>query len=108
MKKIKLKEVLNLVAALKRENRNLEQSEAFRLAWAALKLQRALKEGICKFQFKKVDGTIRTAYGTLNADFLPPTNTETNTETTTACVNQKYFDTEKNAWRCFKKVNLCY
>lgn len=104
--KIRLREVLNLVAALKRENSNLEQAEAFRLAWAALKLQRALKQGICQFQFKKVDGTIRTAYGTLNPAFLP--HCENETETTTACVNQKYFDTEKNAWRCFKKVNLCY
>lgn len=81
------------------------KSEAMKLAWANVKLTNALKQGIVEFTFYKVDGSIRQAFGTLNPEFLGlnpspiPVQTDYNI--------QKYFDTEKNAWRCFKRVNLC-
>ena len=74
-------------------------------AWANFKLLQALKKGIVKFYFQKVDGSIREAWGTLNEKYLPKTTGEENSrkknETT-----QSYFDTERQEWRCFKKLNL--
>jgi hypothetical protein len=56
--------------------------------------------------FQKVDGTIREAYGTLNARLVPVIagiDNRRKNDTT-----QVYFDTERQEWRCFKKANLIY
>ena len=59
--------------------------------------------GIVKFYFQKVDGTIREAFGTLKTSTLPPTKDSKRTPNPTC---QVYYDTEKEAYRCFKKANL--
>ena len=50
------------------------------------------------FSYKKADGAIREAVGTLNPDLIPdkfkPKDSSRNTGT-----NLKYFDLEKEAWR---------
>ena len=51
-----------------------------------------------------MDGTIREAYGTLAAALIPPTS-DGNARTKNDTV-QTYWDSEKMAWRCFKKANL--
>lgn len=58
----------------------------------------------CAVYFRKVDGTIREAYGTL-AERLTPATAGTSTRRPNDTV-QTYFDTEKQEWRCFKKANL--
>lgn len=85
-----------------RKQYNLTMSEALKQAWANFKLKKELSERVVKFYFRKVDGGLRTAYGTLMANIVPATssNRKTNSE------NQIYFDTEKLGWRSFKKVNL--
>lgn len=78
-------------------------SEALKRAWANFKLVRAMKNGIVKFYFQKVDGSVREAYGTLMEKYLPEAaGTERKKNDTT----QVYFDTEKQEYRCFKKMNL--
>ena len=77
-------------------------SEALKCAWANLKLRKAMASRICRFYFQKVDGTIREAFGTLRADMLPPMGDGRKPNPTV----QTYYDTEKQAWRCFKKANL--
>lgn len=77
-------------------------SEALKEAWANIKLVNAMHKGIVKFYFTKVDGSKREAYGTLNSEVVPPVGGERKNNDT--C--QVYFDTEKQAWRCFKKANL--
>lgn len=57
---------------------------------------------VVKFYFTKVDGSKREAYGTLSSEVIPPVGGERKNNDT--C--QVYFDTEKQAWRCFKKANL--
>lgn len=79
-------------------------SQALKEAWANAKLVAAMHEGIVKFYFIKVDGTKREAYGTLKHELVPPTGD--NRRNNNTC--QVYFDTEKEAWRCFKKANLIY
>lgn len=77
-------------------------SEALKEAWANIKLVNAMHNGIVKFCFTKVDGSKREAYGTLSSEVIPPVGGERKNNDT--C--QVYFDTEKQAWRCFKKANL--
>lgn len=77
-------------------------SEALKEAWANIKLVNAMHKGIVKFYFTKVDGSKREAYGTLSSEVIPPVGGERKSNNT--C--QVYFDTEKQAWRCFKKANL--
>ena len=81
-------------------------SEALKRAWANFKLKVAMTKGIVKFYFQKVDGSIREAYGTLSSRIIPATTgTDSRKKNDTI---QTYFDTERQEWRCFKKLNLMY
>lgn len=64
----------------------------------------AMKSRIVKFYFQKVDGSIREAYGTLSLALIPPTSNGYPRQKNDTV--QTYFDSEKLAWRCFKKANL--
>lgn len=77
-------------------------SEALKTSWANIKLKKAMKVGIVRFYFKKVDGSMREAFGTLKESLLPITGDKRKENPTI----QTYYDTEKEAWRCFKVANL--
>lgn len=78
-------------------------SEALQIAWRNAKLKNELHERIAHFYFQKTDGTIREAWGTLVEDRLPQTQGTGRKPSENV---QVYFDTEKEEWRCFKKINL--
>ena len=78
-------------------------AEALRTAWVNIKLRKAMASRIVRFYFQKVDGSVREAFGTLAANIVPQTN---GTERKPNDTVQTYFDTEKQAWRCYKKANL--
>ncbi len=78
-------------------------SEALKTAWANYKLKREMSERIVKFYFQKVDGSIREAFGTLSQNIVPATGESNRKRNDTV---QVYYDTEKQAWRCYKKANL--
>lgn len=64
-----------------------------------------MKDRIVEFYFMKKDGTLRQAFGTLQDDIILPlikdaTNRQPNPDIVT------YFDTEKQQFRSFKKVNF--
>ncbi len=99
--KSQMKEVMRMAWSFVRKN-GYSMSEALKCAWANLKLKAALKVKIVEFYFKKTDGTLRQAFGTLMSDRVP----ETKGTKKTADNCQVYFDTEKEEWRCFKKCNL--
>ena len=82
----------------------LSMSEALKVAWRNAKLKIAMRLKIVKFYFQKVDGTVREAYGTLAAKFIPTvagSNDRKKNDTVMA-----YFDSERQEWRSFKKANL--
>lgn len=81
----------------------LSFSDCLKKAWANFKLQQKMQTEIVKFYFQKVDGSIREAWGTLRADILPEIGENNRKKNETV---QTYFDTEVNAFRCFKKFNL--
>lgn len=77
-------------------------SDCLRKAWRNIKLRIKLQFGIVRFYFKKVDGTLREAWGTLqNLDDKIKNDKRAKNPTI-----QVYFDTEKHEFRCFKKFNL--
>ena len=64
-----------------------------------------LKEGIAHFWFRKGDGSLRSAYGTLNMIIVErhhgvPEGEARRDKAFTGAVS--YFDLEKDAWRSFK------
>lgn len=101
-RKNQLKKVMQLAWQFVKKN-GFTLSEALKVAWANVKLHTAMQIGIVKFYFQKVDGTIREAFGTLKSSTLPPTKESKRTPNPTC---QVYYDTEKEAYRCFKKANL--
>lgn len=77
-------------------------SKALRYAWALVKLKYSMLNGVVEFAYKKVDGSIRTAVGTLQA---PHVNYEfKGNESTTKTM--AYYDLEQGAFRCFRIDNL--
>ena len=80
-------------------------SEALKTAWANAKFKKEAQARIIEFYYKKVDGSVRQAFGTLRAELCPMVTAEGRAKTDTV---QVYFDTEKQAWRCFKKCNLLF
>ena len=74
-------------------------------AWQLYKLAKAMREGVVSFYFRKVDGTIRKAKGTLKN--LPAGITFNGKKVTKPSYKtMAYFDTEKQAFRCFKVENI--
>ena len=77
--------------------------KALKVAWLNAKVTKAMRTGIVQFFFMKVDGTIRQAFGTLDPHRLPETQGSGRRPADTV---QVYYDTEKQAYRSFKKCNL--
>ena len=61
------------------------------------------KRRIVEFHFRKVNGEIRQAFGTLKSELLPKTQ---GTGRRPADTVQVYYDTEKQEYRSFKRCNL--
>lgn len=101
-RKNQLSEIMMLAWSFVRKN-GYTMSEAMKCAWANVKLRVQLSNRIVEFYFKKVDGTLRQAFGTLMSDRVPQTKGTGRKQSDSL---QTYFDTEKEEWRCFKKCNL--
>jgi hypothetical protein len=80
----------------------LHFSWCLRHAWKNFKLVERMRREVVKFYFTKVNGYTREAWGTLREDIVLPTKGNRRKNDTV----QVYFDTEKMAYRCFKKLNL--
>lgn len=102
-RKSTLRNVMNLAWQFVKRN-GLTLSEALTIAWRNIRLRAEMGKRIVRFYFRKIDGTIREAYGTLAERLTPSTATKSNRKPNDTV--QTYFDTEKQEWRCFKKANL--
>lgn len=101
-KRNEMRNVMRLSWFFVRHN-GLGMAEAMKLAWLNIKVKAAMQLRIVKFYFLKIDGSVREAYGTLKADLVPQTGDGDRRRNETV---QAFFDSEKQAWRCFKKANL--
>ncbi len=80
-------------------------SEALRLAWKAVKIYAGMLVGEVKFTFRKANGEIREAVGTLcNIEYHPVGggNTRKDRPAETIC----FWDVEKHAFRSFNASTL--
>ena len=68
-------------------------------------LKEMLTKGTVKFQYKKNDGTIRTAVGTLKSDLITKKPAGGQNKVKDAGY-VTYFDLEKDWWRCFAESKL--
>jgi hypothetical protein len=79
-------------------------SECLKRAWVVYKLSKAMKVKTVQFFYQKVSGEIRQAFGTMREevihDKVKGTGKVKNDDMFT------YWDTEKGAFRSFKKFNL--
>lgn len=103
MKRADLRAIMQLAWQFVKRN-GIELAEALRKAWQVFKLKAQMAKGIVRFYFRKVDGTIREAYGTLKAELMPEIKGSDNRKKNDSV--QVYFDTEKQEFRCFKLANL--
>lgn len=78
-------------------------SDCLKKAWAIYRLAKQMREGTVRFLYKKVDGSIREAYGTL---LNLPAGVTGGKKTKPSYKTFAYFDTERNAFRCFKVENF--
>ncbi len=65
-----------------------------------------LLAGKVEFQYKKKDGSIRDATGTLCADLIPDDKKVSGSEKKEFDHTQNYYDFGANDWRTFIKDNL--
>lgn len=78
-------------------------ADAMKQAWQVLKLKAALKKGVVKFFYQKLNGEIRCTWGTLKEDLIPETK---GTERKKNDSLITYYNNEKAAFRSFKIANL--
>lgn len=78
-------------------------AEAMKQAWLVLRLKVAMKNGIVKFMYTKLNGEVRTAWGTLKDGLIPETK-DTERKKNESLIT--YYDNEKQAYRSFKVANL--
>lgn len=79
-------------------------AEALKYAWKVIKLRTQMTKTIVAFKFKKIDGSVREAIGTLQASLLPQSK---GTGKSNAGVFT-YFDVEKQEYRCAKVESLIF
>lgn len=73
-------------------------------AWELYRLAKKMRGGIVKFAFQKIDGSIRYAWGTLQN--LPAGVTVGKKSKEPSYKTFAYFDTQRQAMRCFRIENL--
>lgn len=75
-------------------------SEAMKQAWMQFKLRVRMTKGVVEFIYKKKDGDVRVAHGTLKD--VP----ETKGVRVSPATCQTYFDVDVNDWRAYRLENL--
>jgi len=101
--KNKMRQVLNM-AWIFVKSKGLSLSEALKLAWSNAKLKQALRKGVVSFAYRKLDGTIRRALGSLSSALVPPTNDGISQHRD----YQTYYDIEKGGWRRYSYLNVIF
>lgn len=103
-KQEKMAQVMRMAWQFVKQN-GMTLGDAMRCAWRNIKLKAAMLAGkAVSFVFRKSDGTLRNALGTLARaaiNYIPNGNGRPAPETI-----QRYWDLEKASYRCFTKANL--
>ena len=79
-------------------------SEAMKHMWQVMKLKKRMSKGVVKFLYTKLDGSVRTAWGTLCGSLMPASQNTSGRKPNESVTT--YWDCEKNSFRCFKTANF--
>ena len=101
MKKYNLSKIMKMAWQFVKRN-GFSISQALITAWKNAKTSRKMRMGIAHFWFRKINGEIREAFGTLKDGIVPQTNGNHRDNPTL----QTYYDTERQDWRCYKIANI--
>lgn len=71
-----------------------------------LRLKRLLKSGIVEFSYKKKDGSLRKAKGTLKDELLPETDKDDERKKNLSKDCFYYYDLKRDDYRCFLRDNF--
>lgn len=100
--KSKMREVMLRAWMLVKEY-GFSMEEAMKQSWKVLKLKAALKQGVVKFCYQKLNGEVRIAWGTLKEGLIPETKGTGRKKNETLIT---YYDNGKKAYRSLKVANL--
>lgn len=102
--KVNKSKLFKVAHAILRKGQVNNLSEALKAAWKAVKIYTRMLTGKVEFTFRKVNGEIRKAIGTLyNISYTAKGNgSNTDNNADVIC----YWDCEKNSFRSFKSVTL--
>lgn len=102
--KINKSKLFKIAHAILRKAQVATWSEALKAAWKAVKVYTQMLVGNAEFSFRKVNGEIRKAIGTLHdLDYTAKgTGTSSDKNADVIC----FWDVEKQAFRSFKSVTL--
>ena len=98
-----MREIMTMAWGFVKRN-GYTMSEALKVAWRNFRLKMAMKQKVAHFYFRKIDGSVREAWGTLAESIVPATNSNSGRKPNPTV--QTYFDTEKGEWRCYRIANL--
>ena len=70
------------------------------------RLKKLLKAGVVEFSYKKKDGSVRKAKGTLKDELLPETDKEDERKKNLSKDCFYYYDLKRDDFRCFLKDNF--
>lgn len=85
-KRNQLKEIMSLAWSFVRKN-GYSMSEALKCAWTNIKLRALLHKKVVEFYFKKTDGTLRQAFGTLMSSRIPEKRVQRKQQITARCIS---------------------
>jgi uncharacterized protein YdeI (YjbR/CyaY-like superfamily) len=86
----------------KSEKRQIREKRAKDLS----RLKKLLKAGVVEFSYKKKDGSVRKAKGTLKDELLPETDKDDERKKNLSKDCFYYYDLKRDDFRCFLKDNF--
>ena len=69
--------------------------------WQLIAFRRQLRQRVLRFQFTKIDGSLRIAYGTLNWTYIPSSQRPKGIVRRDTFTTITYYDLVRNEWRSF-------
>lgn len=102
--KVNKSKLFKIAHAIFRKGQVATWSQALSAAWKAIKVYTKMLYGNVEFTFRKVNGEIRKAIGTLHDIDYVAKGTGNHSESNADVIC--FWDVEKNAFRSFKSVTL--
>lgn len=88
------------------ENKSEKQQIREKRAKDLSRLKKLLKAGVVEFSYKKKDGSVRKAKGTLKDELLPETDKDDERKKNLSKDCFYYYDLKRDDFRCFLKDNF--